>query len=290
MFFAFISAVANASEASIGKYMMTNRGYQEASVYNMFFAAILSIIPLIKHWQFEFSIYSIGIFIILTIMQIPTLLYYNKLVCEIDIHKIEVYVRGYLIVTLIVDLLFGTFRLTFLSSMGIVLFFIGIYFLFTESNVMKNSEEKKLTIKAIVDNKIKIFLFTLCLIAWGIKPFIVKYSFTHNYFNNQTFTFLNFLLPAIYYYFLYRPKIVLSRDTLTKYTVQAFCKMSSVLFLNYGLLVSSVFLVSIIASTNIFMITLFSFLFLKAKVTKRQVGGVTLAFFSIVIMLFIGRS
>ena len=277
MIFAFLAMLTNSSNCIIYKTLADKRERNELVIITLLIPSIVSILAVIGNWQLSISITTAILLTVSLVIRFTTTSVYATLAKELEIHRLEIYIRLFLIVTLIIDILTKSYKLQIYNIVGILLFIISVYLISNNGTRNSNNGGVKISLKLI-------FLFVVACLLWGIKPYIFKVGLALNCFNSETLLFIDFTVPVIYFTLKYKPKITLDKDSFWKYSILGISKYLSLYLSNIAIALVPVFIVASINSSALFVISILSLIFLNIRMNKYQWFGAFLASISVLLI------
>lgn len=258
--FSILSSLFNSTNTILTKDIVNTMDLKDGITYSMLFSSIVSIIPCLFNWNFNINIVSILILISVSILQFSTISIGNYLIKTQGIASSNIYIRLNIILTFFIDIIFNNTTINIKTFLFLVLFSTSIYFFLKDKNEVD-----------FLKNKKSIFLIIINILAFTIRPYLMKIGYSKNLFSNSTFMFLNFSIITIICFLTFKTKPIYDLKPLKSCATKSLIKPLSTFFYNQAILLGNISIVQSFASLDIIFTPILSFIIYREKLSKNYI-------------------
>ena len=259
------------------KYTVTKYGYKTHVLLKPLTSALL--IPIFLQLKIELSFQALACLLAVSTMYCATTILTNMLLERIDMHVLLIILKVAIPISLIIDWIIGIIKINSPTALSILIFFIGIFFMFEMYKLNK--------VKSSIKFKDTLYITLMIIISIAL-PYTIKLGLNRNYFNSATSLISSCLFTVTYTAIVIRPKIKYTINLIANYVLQSTAAVANVILL-YSLVASSVFVSTTVDTTSILTVTLLTPIFLKTTISRAKLIGCFIALAGFIgIQSFIG--
>lgn len=262
--FSIFSSIFNSTNTILTKDIVNTMDLKDGITYSMLFSSLVSIIPCLFNWNFNINIISILILILVSILQFSTISIGNYLIKTQGVASSNIYIRLNIILTFFIDIILKNTTVNIKTILFLILFTVSIHFFLKDKNELDFLKSKK-----------TIFLLIINILAFTIRPYLMKLGYSNNLFSNSTFMFLNFSTITIICFLTFKTKPNYNLKSLKSCATKSLIKPISTFCYNQAVAVGNISIVQSFASLDIIFTPILSFIIYKEKLSKNYIIAIS---------------